>query len=120
MSTGPFSKYMLNLSLTVESVYMSTGTFPKDIVGLRFDRGICLHVYRHIFEVYVEFEFDRGFCLHVYRLIFEAYSRFETAVRLVYMSTGTFPKDIVRFSFDRGICLHVYRHFSEGYSWFEI
>ena len=35
---------------------MSTGTFPKDIVGLRFGRGICLHVYRPIFEVYVEFE----------------------------------------------------------------
>ena len=56
MSTGPFSKYMLNLSLTVESVYMSTGTFPKDIIGLRVDHGICLHVYRPIFEVYVEFE----------------------------------------------------------------
>ena len=92
MSTGPFSKYILNLSLTVESVYMSTGTFPKDIVGLRFDRGICLHVYRHIFVVYVEFEFDRGVCLHVYRVIFGGYIPFETAMRFVYMSTGLFSR----------------------------
>ena len=56
VSTGTFSKYMLDLSLTVESVYVSTGTFPKDIVRLRIDRGNCLRVYRHIFEVYVEFE----------------------------------------------------------------
>ena len=61
---------------------MSTGTFPKDIVGLRFDRGICLRVYRHIFEVNVGFEFDRGICLHVYRPIFDVYVEFE--------STGTF------------------------------
>ena len=71
MSTGPFSKYMLNLSLTVESVYMSTGTFPKDIVGLRVDHGVCLHVYRVIFGGYIPFE---------------------TAMRFVYMSTGLFSR----------------------------
>ena len=66
---------------------MSTCPFSKYMLNLRF---------------------GREFCLRVYRLIFGAYSRFETAIRLVYMSTGSFPKDKVRLSFGRGICLHVY------------
>ena len=49
MSTGPFSKYMLNLSSAIVSVYKSTGTFTKDIVDLSFGLAFCQHVYRLFF-----------------------------------------------------------------------